>query len=122
MTKDNAGYGYVDDDTPELSIAVLPQHRGRGIGTQLLTDLLREAQTRYKAVSLSVSADNPAPEMYERAGFEVVTKEAASLTMIKELRATPHEDVKTSLAIDSSSNREHGDDEPKIQIGRSYEY
>jgi len=84
MTKDNAGYGYVDDDTPELSIAVLPKHRGRGIGTQLLTDLLREAKTRYKAVSLSVSADNPALRMYERAGFNVVTKEEASLTMIKE--------------------------------------
>jgi ribosomal protein S18 acetylase RimI-like enzyme len=84
MTKDNAGYGYVDDDTPELSIAVLPQHRGRGIGTQLLTDLLREAETRYKAVSLSVSADNPALRMYQRAGFNVVTKEEASLTMIKE--------------------------------------
>ena len=84
MTKDNAGYGYVDDDTPELSIAVLPQHRGRGIGTQLLTDLLREAEKRYKAVSLSVSSDNPALRMYERAGFKVVTKEEASLTMIKE--------------------------------------
>jgi ribosomal protein S18 acetylase RimI-like enzyme len=99
MTKDDAGYGYVDDDTPELSIAVLPQHRGRGTGTQLLTDLLREAQTRYKAVSLSVSADNPALKMYERAGFEVVTEEGKSVTMRKELRATPHEDVKTSLAI-----------------------
>ena len=84
MIKDNAGYGYVDDATPELSIAVLPQHRGRGIGTQLLTGLLREAETRYKAVSLSVSADNPALRMYQRAGFELVTKEGASLTMRKE--------------------------------------
>lgn len=39
LVSENKGYGYVDDDTPELSMAVLPEHRGRGIGAQLLTYL-----------------------------------------------------------------------------------
>ncbi|MEM7762295.1 MAG: GNAT family N-acetyltransferase, partial [Cyanobacteria bacterium P01_A01_bin.40] len=30
---DNPGYGYINDYTPELSIAVLLEHRGQGIGT-----------------------------------------------------------------------------------------
>ncbi|MEJ7638954.1 MAG: GNAT family N-acetyltransferase [Singulisphaera sp.] len=38
---ENKGYGYIDNDTPELSIAVLPEYRGQSIGTQLLIHLLR---------------------------------------------------------------------------------
>jgi GNAT superfamily N-acetyltransferase len=37
LMSENKGYGYVGDDTPELSIAVLPEYRGQGIGTELLT-------------------------------------------------------------------------------------
>jgi len=80
LTGENKGYGYVDDDTLELSIAVLPKHRGQGIGTQLLTDLLASAYG-CSPISLSVSADNPALRLYERFGFEVVSKSAGSLTM-----------------------------------------
>src|SRR5688572_26890228 len=36
LTGANRGYGYVDDETPELSIAVRPEYRGRGVGTRLL--------------------------------------------------------------------------------------
>jgi len=81
MTRDDAGYGYLDDETPELSIAVLPQHRGRGVGTRLLSALLLEAEANYKAVSLSVSADNPAVGLYERAGFQVISRSGTSLVM-----------------------------------------
>jgi GNAT superfamily N-acetyltransferase len=81
LTADNAGYGYTDDETPELSMAVLPQYRGRGVGTALLTSLLEETESIYKAVSLSVSAGNPAVRLYERVGFKVAGSTGASLTM-----------------------------------------
>jgi len=81
MTEAAPGYGYVDDQTPELSIAVLPQYRGAGVGTRLLTHMLRETESIYKAISLSVSSDNPAVRLYERAGFEVMSRTGASLTM-----------------------------------------
>jgi ribosomal protein S18 acetylase RimI-like enzyme len=65
------GYGYVDDETPELAIAVVPSRRGRGIGEALLEALCTRAETDgYKALSLSVERDNPAlVSFYEEHGF-----------------------------------------------------
>ncbi|MCT7996560.1 GNAT family N-acetyltransferase [Laspinema sp. C5] len=80
LVGENKGYGYVDDDTPELSIAVVPEYRGQGVGTQLLTHLLASASGQ-SSISLSVSVDNPALRLYERFGFEVVSKSDGSLTM-----------------------------------------
>ena len=34
------GDGYIDDETPELALGVVPAHRGRGVGTELLRLLL----------------------------------------------------------------------------------
>ncbi|WP_216349346.1 GNAT family N-acetyltransferase [[Limnothrix rosea] IAM M-220] len=74
------GYGYVDDNTSELSIAVLPEYRGQGVGTQLLTHLFASELGRL-SVSLSVSVGNPAVRLYERFGFEIIRKSNGSLTM-----------------------------------------
>jgi ribosomal protein S18 acetylase RimI-like enzyme len=69
---ENKGYGYVDEQTPELAIAILPQYRNQGIGTQLLTHLLAAANKYYPSVSLSTRATNPAFGLYKRCGFEVL--------------------------------------------------
>ena len=83
FTGENRGYGYINNDTPELSVAVLPEHRGRGVGSGLLTRLFREVRSRYSTISLSVSEDNPAVRLYERLGFLMVSKEGGSMTMIR---------------------------------------
>jgi len=72
LTGENKGYGYVSDRTPELAIAIHPQHRNQGIGTQLLTHLLAAAKKSYPSVSLSTRATNPAFGLYKRFGFEVI--------------------------------------------------
>jgi [ribosomal protein S18]-alanine N-acetyltransferase len=56
------------------TIAVLPEHEGRGIGTALLTELLEEARRRgAEDVLLEVRADNPrAQQLYLRFGFEQI--------------------------------------------------
>jgi uncharacterized protein (TIGR02246 family) len=79
------GYGYVDRATPELSMAVRPRHRGRGIGTCLLDALLERAAGRHRGVSLSVSRDNPAVRLYERFGFAIVGDGGSSVTMLRRL-------------------------------------
>jgi ribosomal protein S18 acetylase RimI-like enzyme len=69
---DDKGFGYIDDSIPELAIAVLPECRGRRIGTELLMKVLASAQSTYPAISLSVRADNPVVNLYRRAGFTKV--------------------------------------------------
>ncbi len=87
-SSDERGYGFVDEATPELSMALLPKYRGRGIGTALLRRLLQEAASAFEAVSLSVSASNAAFRLYERHGFVVVGEpEDRSMTMLKRLSA-----------------------------------
>lgn len=75
----NAGYGYVDDDTPELTVAVAVAHRGQGLGTGLLTALLDEIGR----CSLSCDARNPAIRLYERLGFVTVRTDGDSVVMVR---------------------------------------
>ena len=83
LTGDNRGYGYVDDATPELSIAVLPEYRGQGVGTGLLIHLLQAVSIHHRSVSLSIEAGNPASRLYRRLGFEIVSTSGTSLVMRK---------------------------------------
>ena len=82
----NPGYGYINDETPELSIAVLPEYRNQGIGTRLILNLLEIVKDIYPAISLSVSSDNPALRLYQRLDFEVVSQFDNSVTMKKKLK------------------------------------
>jgi ribosomal protein S18 acetylase RimI-like enzyme len=74
----NKGYGYVDDRTPELGIAVLPVYRGQGIGTALLNALIA---SNPGPISLSVAADNPAVRLYQQFGFIVVRESGGTLIL-----------------------------------------
>jgi ribosomal protein S18 acetylase RimI-like enzyme len=67
------GYGYIDDDTPEVTIGVESSYRGRGIGGQLLVALADLARKHgFQRLSLSVEPDNPARALYERVGYRQV--------------------------------------------------
>ncbi|HEU4594108.1 MAG TPA: GNAT family N-acetyltransferase, partial [Pyrinomonadaceae bacterium] len=80
------GFAYLDDETPELAVAVSPEHRGRGVGTALMERLLSEASGLFAAVSLSVSPRNPARRLYERLGFETVEVRGGHPLMRMKLR------------------------------------
>jgi ribosomal protein S18 acetylase RimI-like enzyme len=80
------GYGFVDEATPELAIAVVPSKRGHGIGDELLQALLAKAEAAgYGRLSLSVEPGNPARKLYERHGFEVVDEGDEAWTMVASL-------------------------------------
>lgn len=72
FTGNNQGYGYIDDQTPELAIAILPEYRNQGIGTQLITHLVAAAKLIYPSISLSTRKSNPALRLYQRLGWQIV--------------------------------------------------
>lgn len=79
--EDNKGYGFIDENIPELSIAIYPEHRGRGLGTELIKQLFINMPEDIQAISLSVNIKNPAKRLYERLGFKDHYIEDGTATM-----------------------------------------
>ena len=74
------GFGFVDEQTPELTIGVVPGRRGGGLGGELMQALLERARKQgYKAVSLS--AQKGMTKLYERHGFRPVDDKDGTVTM-----------------------------------------
>jgi ribosomal protein S18 acetylase RimI-like enzyme len=85
FTEASHGYGFVAQDAPELSIAVIASRRHEGIGRQLLVELIEASVAQgHGALSLSVVEDNPARGLYESTGFVLVEKHGRSWTMLRQ--------------------------------------
>lgn len=52
-----------------MEIALLPEHRGGGLGTALLEELMAEARATGRPLTMHVEVYNPALRLYERLGF-----------------------------------------------------
>ncbi len=80
----SAGRLIVDRDEREIhvvDIALLPEFRGRGVGTRLLRPLLDEGDQEAAIVSIYVERNNPALTLYNRLGFEAVAEDAVYYRM-----------------------------------------
>jgi len=89
FSQDDPGYGFIDAQTPELAMGVVPRWRGRGVGAELLGALINDAvdaglasDAGLTGISLSVERDNYAVRLYERFGFQRVGEVGGSLTML----------------------------------------
>jgi len=69
---------------PELALAVKPEHRRHGIGTALLTQLMR-ANPEQSTISLTFVAGKPVLRLYERFGFKVMEKRPDAVVMYREV-------------------------------------
>lgn len=70
-----AGRLYVDrrpGDLRIVDISLMPQFRGVGVGTRLLTTLIEEATATGRIASIHVEVHNPAAALYLRLGFVAV--------------------------------------------------
>jgi GNAT superfamily N-acetyltransferase len=66
--------------SPELALAVKPGHRRHGIGTALLTQLVR-ANPDQATISISFVAGKPVLRLYERFGFKLVEEGPDAVVM-----------------------------------------
>lgn len=79
-----AGRLYVarwDDEIRVIDVTLLPEHRGRGVGTQLLQELVEEGRRAGKRVTIHVEKPNPARRLYEGLGFAAVEDKGLYLLM-----------------------------------------
>lgn len=92
FTAADHGYGYVDDATPELAVAVEEGWRGRGVGTMVLKGLAGEVRrVGFGALSLSVDPANPARRLYEWLGYREVSVDEQGVRMLLEFRKARRE-------------------------------
>jgi ribosomal protein S18 acetylase RimI-like enzyme len=79
-----AGRLYVErrgDEIRIVDISLLPEHRGKGLGTALLRELLAEADAAGKRITIHVERFNPALRLYERLGFAQIEDKGVYLLL-----------------------------------------
>jgi ribosomal protein S18 acetylase RimI-like enzyme len=81
---DHKGYGYVSEEIPEMSIALLPEYRNQGLGRRMIETVIGMAKERFTGLSLSVVGSSPAHRLYERLGFRKVGQILDSPIMLLE--------------------------------------
>ena len=64
-----------------VDIELLPEHRGRGIGSSSVRVLCEEARAAGKLVTLHVAKTNRAARLYERLGFSITSDTGADYKM-----------------------------------------
>jgi len=52
-----------------VDVAILPEFRGKGVGTKILGGLIQESELSGKKLNIHVEYFNPALHLYERLGF-----------------------------------------------------
>ncbi|PTW60065.1 ribosomal protein S18 acetylase RimI-like enzyme [Breoghania corrubedonensis] len=61
-----------DDELRLIDIALMPEHRGQGLGRLVLSDVMEAAAHRGKPVRAHVEKTNPAQRLYARLGYRVI--------------------------------------------------
>ncbi len=81
------GCGVVDEHTPEIAIALFEEYRGKGIGTQMMEQMIALMKSEgYAQVSLSITKGNPAIRLYERLGFQTIDENEEDYIMLLKLK------------------------------------
>ena len=81
---DHKGYGFVSENIPEMSIALLPEYRNQGLGRRMIETVIAMVKERFAGLSLSVVESSPALRLYERLGFRKVGQIMDSPVMLLE--------------------------------------
>jgi ribosomal protein S18 acetylase RimI-like enzyme len=86
LIRGGRGLAYLDDETPQLGIALFPEFQRRGYGERLMRAALDAARAYgYRKVVLTVHPENPAGALYRRCGFEQFDVRRGYLAMVNDL-------------------------------------
>ncbi len=89
-TEDNHIRGYIEDNIPALVIAIRQEYRHQGIGGKMITWLIDYASKHtIPKISLMVSKDNYAINVYRQQGFVEYDDRGNSLLMLREIAPAP---------------------------------
>lgn len=80
---------HTDGSVRIIDITLLPQWRNRGIGQQLLLDIMDFATQRNRAITIHVESFNPAMRLYQRLGFELVSVTNGVYHLLEWKHSTP---------------------------------
>jgi ribosomal protein S18 acetylase RimI-like enzyme len=87
-----AGRLYVNRTSDEIriiDISLLPEFRGKGLGTNILNDLITEAEVAGLSLRLSVMFNNPARYLYEQLGFSIIGEAGLYMAMERTASIVP---------------------------------
>lgn len=78
-----AGFGNIDDNTPEFAISLYKSYRGLGIGTEMMRKMIELLKNKgYHKTSLAVQKDNYALHMYLKVGFQIIGENDEEYIMV----------------------------------------
>lgn len=72
LKAEDGAIGYIDANTPVLTMAVIPEFRSKKIGSAMLGQLLLEAGAVFEKISASVTQNSNAQQLLLKFGFEKV--------------------------------------------------
>ena len=86
FTEEDHGHGYVDDETPEVAIAVAAPFRREGLGMRLMNELERVARAAgIERLGVSIDTENPAARLAERFGYRELSRDEGGRRMVKDI-------------------------------------
>lgn len=71
--RDIPAYGHITDGVPEFAVSVLKSHRGQGIGSRMMLEMIAHLRASgCTRASLAVQKDNYALRMYRKCRFRII--------------------------------------------------
>ncbi len=91
-----------DEEIRILDLTLMPEFRNRKIGTNLLNEILHEAEIKNKSVQIYLENYNPAQTLFARLGFEIVAEEGLYQLWCRSAKQINSEKVTTKNGVANS--------------------
>ena len=70
LNKEHNANGFINDDTPVMSVAITPKYKSQGIGSFMMEQFLQEAGALFEQISIDISHKEQSLAFYKKFGFE----------------------------------------------------